>query len=451
MNDFLNVTNYAKRLLPTSYASLLTEIQKAQIESLWELSQGNLSLEERREKLLAFYLLQIRQRNVKYDAYNEMELSARLYDDIEGYSILTKYLDDSGVEGININSWEDIRVKYHSGKEEKAEPFLSPDHAKIVLDKLLRESGVTIDEAVPMAEASIGSDTRITGVLSPIVGSAASYIRKLRHHNFTTEEYLSRSYACAEILEFLQLSLRRGVSSLLIGKVNTGKTTLLKYMLSSLPDTNQIVTIETGAREMDLIKRDSQDRVKNNVVHMLTRHHVNDEMNITQEKLVVKALRLNPDTISVAELRDTETHAAIEASSSGHTVISTVHAGSVRGAHKRIANLARKKYPTDFHTAMVDACEAFPLGVFIHTTEDGVRRIMNVSECFVDGSDEIHYNSLWDFRVEENIADENGKITIKGCYVKTGEPSANLISILTMYGATSTELSKFMGMVGEKV
>lgn len=443
MSDIRSVTAFAKRLIPASYQSLLNDVQRQQMESLWELNQG-VTDEERREKLMAFYLQEIRTRNAKYEGISESELSQRLYDDIEGFSVLTNYLQDDNVEGININSWEDIRIKYHSGEDKKGEPFLSPEHAKIVLDKLLRESGITIDEAIPTAEASIGSDIRITGAISPIVSSIAVYIRRLRHRNFTTDEYVKNGFAPPSVLRFLHLAARRGVSTLFIGKVNTGKTTVLKHVLDTLPNSTQIVTIETGAREMDLTKRNENGRIINNVVHMLTREHMDDQMNITQEKLVVKALRLNPDVVSVAEMRDTEAHAAVEASNSGHTVFSTVHAGSVRGAHKRIANLARKKYPTDFHTAMVDACEAFPLGVFIHTTEDNVRRVMNISECYVDGNDEIHYQTLWDFNVIENSQNSDGTVSVSGEYIQRNAPSDNLISIMSLFGLTQNELAEFL-------
>lgn len=443
MSDFSEVAKYAKLQVPASYQALLDNVQEKQTNEMWQLFGGNISEEERKEKILAFYLQEIRQRNIKYDGFTENELASRLYSDIEGYSVLTQYLEDDDVEGININSWEDIRVKYHSGKDSKAETFLSPAHSKIVLDKLLQVSGITIDEAVPMAEGSIGSDIRITAVISPILDKQvgiAVYIRKLRHKNFTTEEYVSKGFANERLLKSIQIAIKRGVSTLFIGKVNTGKTTVLKYSLSELPNSTQIITIEAGAHEMDLIKRDKNGKVINNVVHMLTKEHEQETQNITQEKLVVKALRLNPDVISVAEMRDVEAHAAVEASTSGHIVVSTVHAGSVQAAHKRIANLSRKKYATDYHTALTTACEAFPLGVFIHTTEDGVRRIMNISECYVDGNNDAHYNSLWEYQVEENVSNADGSITVKGEYVQVNNPSENLVKHMERYGLTKVEL-----------
>lgn len=443
MSNISDILSFAKSQVPASYSALLEAVQEKQINEMWQLFGGDISDEERKEKFLAFYLQEIRQRNIIYDGLTETELAGKLYADIEGYSVLTQYLEDEDVEGININSWEDIRVKYHSGKDIKAEGFISPMHAKIVLNKLLQVSGIQIDEAVPMAEGSIGTDIRITAVISPVLDKQtgiAVYIRKLRHKNFTTEEYIRKGFANERLLKFIKTAIKRGISTLFIGKVNTGKTTVLKYSLSELPNTTQIITVESGAREMNLIKRNKDNKIINNVVHMLTKESDNESQNITQEKLVVKALRLNPNVISVAEMRDVEAYAAVEAATSGHVVVSTVHAGSVQAAHKRIANLSRKKYTTDYHTALTTACEAFPLGVFIHTTEDGVRRIMNVSECYVDGNDTIHYNSIWEFLVEENVVNDDGSITVKGEYVQVNNPSESLVSHMERYGLTRAEL-----------
>ncbi len=440
-NRTIEILKYVAKKLPIGYQTLLTQVQKAQTEKLWELAQGNISPKERQDKVMAFISKQIQE--VSYDGYTHGELVQKLYNDIEEYSVLTEYLNDEEVEGININSWKDIRVKYHNGKEIKAQGFISSDHAIVIIKRLLQNSNVTIDDAVPVAEASIGSNIRIEAVMYPIVDKdigVACYIRKLRDKVFTTQEYIEKNFATKKVLNTVQIAIKRGVSALLSGKVNTGKTTLVKHALDCLPDTMQIVTIETGAREMNLVKEDEHGNVLNNVVHMLTRASEKSSNNITQEKLVVAALRLNPDILSVAEMRDVEAYAAQEASLAGNTVVSTTHAGSVKQSHKRVAGLCNKKYPVDYHTALTNACEAFPLGVFIHTTEDNVRRIMNVSECYVDGKDEIHYNVLWEYQVEENVINADGSVTVKGDYVQVNNPSENLVSIMKMYGITADEL-----------
>ena len=72
------------------------------------------------------------------------------------------------------------------------------------------------------------------------------------------------------------------------------------------------------------------------MVHTLSRPSENQAYNITQENLVVAALRFDPDIVVVGEIRDAEANSAVEASLTGHTVVTTVHSGPAEAAHGRI-------------------------------------------------------------------------------------------------------------------
>ena len=64
------------------------------------------------------------------------------------------------------------------------------------------------------------------------------------------------------------------------------------------------------------------------IFHTLSRPSDNPAYDITQEDLVVASLRFNPDIVVVGEMRDTEAYSAVEASLTGHTVVSTIHASA---------------------------------------------------------------------------------------------------------------------------
>ena len=61
------------------------------------------------------------------------------------------------------------------------------------------------------------------------------------------------------------------------------------------------------------------------MVYTLSRPSDKDIYDITKEDLVMAALRFDPDVICVGEMRDAEAHSAVEASSTDHTVVTTVH------------------------------------------------------------------------------------------------------------------------------
>lgn len=437
--------NYRRRGADPKYPGILAAVQKEQNEAFWQINQNGGNRAAKKELMLPYIKKSLTDKGISLEAYPVEDLTEKVYNDLQRYSVLTAPLEDPDVEGINVNSWDDIRVKFVTGESAKIDGFNSPRHAIDILKRLLQqESRQTMDNAVPMAEGSLGSNIRVTALQTPLLDEdvgAACYIRKLVRRVFREQDYLSGDFAARKELGFLKTALRRGVSILIVGKVNSGKTTLQTFLLSEMPDDTEIITIEQGAREIYLVKRNEDGSVKNNVVHLLSRENANsEEQNITQEKLVEKALRLNPDILSVAEMRNTEAYAAQEGSLSGNIVISTAHAGSPRQGHERVAGLCRKKYPTDYHTAILQARQAFPLVVYLHQLEDNKRRIMNISECVVE-DDRSEYRTLWEYRIAENERTESG-VRIRGQHVQVNDVSDTLLSHMRMYGITETEIGE---------
>ena len=436
---------YKLQAIHPDYFPLLEKVRMAVNENYWQLNAEK-NTNESKQLILAFYRNYLKSNNIRLDGYTSKELIRKLYNDTHEYSVLTDALNDDSVEGIHVNSWNCIILQFRDGHFEHISGFENPEHSIDVIRRLIQEKGKVLDESMPIAETSIGSNIRITTVKSPIVDEnvgVACYIRKLSKQVFQIEKYVDGGFALKQEIHMLSTFMKRGVSVLVVGKVNTGKTTFLSYLLSTLSDTTKIVTIENSAREMDLTKIQDGE-VTNNVVHMLTRESKVESLDIKQEDLVVISLRLNPDYISVAEMRDSEASAAVEASRSGHPIISTTHAGSPREAHKRIADLARKGNNTDYPTALMQAQEAFPIVVFLHMLEDNSRRVMGITECFVDEENKAHYNPLWKFEIEENTKNDDG-IVIKGEHKQVGICSSHLIDKMKMYGISQAEIDSLGG------
>ncbi|MFI3205961.1 MAG: type II/IV secretion system ATPase subunit [Clostridia bacterium] len=426
------------------YIQLLEKVQFAVNENYWQLNAEKTN-SETKQLIMAFYRQYLTSNNISLDGYTIEELAEKLYNDTHEYSILTAPLNDPNVEGIHVNAWDCVILQFRDNSFLHIEAFENPSHAVDIMRRLIQEKGKVLDESMPIAETSIGSDIRITTAKSPIVDEnigVSCYIRKLSKTVFSIEKYTSSGFGTIEEIDMISTFMKHGVSVLVVGKVNTGKTTFLSYLLSTLSNNTKIVTIENSAREMNLVKV-LDGEVVNNVVHFLTRESKEAMYNISQEDLLSISLRYNPDYISVAEMRDKEASVAVEASRSGHPVISTTHAGSPREAHKRIADLARKGNSTDYATALLQAQEAFSVVVFLHALNDNTRRIMGVTECFVDEENKAHYNPLWKYEIEENDIDGDF-VKVVGEHKKLGVPSDYLIEKMKMYGISQKDI-KILG------
>lgn len=382
------------------------------------------------------------------EGYSMKQVTDRLFSEMAEYSILTKYLSDPNIEEININGWDDVALTYLDGQIVKAkEHFFSPGHATDIIKKLLQHSGMIIDNSMPMAQGHLPNNTRITVLKAPIVdedrGISAS-IRMLHPQRVDRENLVRTEAITEEMLRFLEMCLRYGVSFVVAGRTSSGKTTLLNSLLGSVPDNKRIYTIESGARELALVRRNENGEVVNNVVHTLSRPSEKEQSNISQEDLVIASLRFDPDVICVGEMRDAEAASAIEASSTDHTVVTTVHGAGGKYAHRRIAFLALKGMKSnDFHIALQQAALAFPVVVFAHKLENNSRKIMDISECIVHDNGELEYRVLYRYKIRSNIY-RDGEFFIDGEFVKENNISDNLKEKLLRGGVPNPILAKFL-------
>ena len=373
----------------------------------------------------------------------ESDLADWLYNEMAGYSFLSGLLTDPELEEININAWNDVSLSYSDGITLKSEEhFHSPQHAVDIVKRLLHHSGMVIDNAAPFVQGFLPNNTRITALKTPIVdedcGISAS-IRILHPQTIDRNELIQSKTATAEILDFLCLCLRYGVSMVIAGATNSGKTTLLNILLQSVPPEKRIFTIESGARELSLVRHDKDGDVLNNVVHTLSRPSDNPAFDISQEDLVVASLRFTPDVIAVGEMRDSEAYAAVEASLTGHTVISTVHSGAGQAAHTRIALLTQKRFPIDFDTSLYQVGQAFPLIIHTRKLEDNSRKILDISECETHPDGSRQYRTLYRYQITENII-EKEFWCIQGRFEKANGISDSLKERLIQAGAPQSAL-----------
>ena len=382
------------------------------------------------------------------DGMNDTQLIDRLYSEMVEYSILTPFLGASDLDEINVNSWDDVTLTYSDGHMEKlAEHFHSPQHAVDIVKRLLHHSGMIIDNATPIAQGHLPNNTRITALKNPIVdedcGIAVS-IRLLHPQRIDRQCLIDNGMATEDMVFFLETCIRYGVSLVVAGRTSSGKTTFLNALLSSIPDEKRIYSIESGARELFLVRRNRFGEVKNNVVHTLSRPSENPAYNITQENLVVAALRFDPDIVVVGEIRDAEANSAVEASLTGHTVVTTVHSGPAESAHGRISLLCQRRFQLGMEVSLSQSRQAFPLVVFAHKCEDNSRKIMDISECAVNAEGKAEYRCLYRYEITKNDCDENGKHRIEGHFIKVNPPSEHLCMLLTRSGVPQNVLESFL-------
>ena len=436
--DFYSVLTLAQKQLSEKNSDLFTDDE----------NETENAMAVRKEKIKNAISKFVFDKNFKVIGVRDnFDLINRIYDEMVNFSVLTPYIEDKNneYEEININAWNDVEVRCCNGEVKKVEHFCNIEHARNVVKRLVTVAGTQIDNAMPMAEGNLRNNVRLVVLESPIVdedvGVAAS-IRLLKPQFASREFFINNGTVSTEEMNFLELAIRSGVSMVFVGETGSGKTTLMNYLLSTIPNERRVVSIEHNARELSLVKKDANGNIINNVVHMKTRPHQSEELNISQEDLVSKALRLDPNNICVGEMRDIEAYAAQEASLTGHTVVTSLHARGVSATHFRIAMLAIKKYPIDIKIALMQAAMAFPVVVYLSKLDDNSRRVMEISECqLLEDNNDMYriYSTLYEYNIT-NTAKVDGNIVITGAHVKRDKRSDEIRKTMMLHGATVREI-----------
>lgn len=378
---------------------------------------------------------------------DNVRLVKRIYDDMTGYGFLNRYFEQKAeIEEININSWESIEIRYTNGERRLTEEhFHSPQHAHDVLLRILHLNNKYLDDNTLIEVSNIGSSVRIAAAISPVAdpnaGIAAS-IRFIHSKKHTVPELIRSGMMNEEGFSILRSLLGYGVSMCFCGSTGAGKTTVLNALLAEMDNRTRIVTIEAGTREFDLVRRNAEGRIANNVVHLQTRPHRDSHLNVDLQALLDLILKFDPDLVAVGEMVSEEAFIAQETARTGHTVVTTIHTNNAYDAYYKMFTLGIRKYRLDERMMLRFMVEAYPIVIYVKQYGDHIRRIQSILEgAYIDG--EIQYNELYSFRVSENSVDVSGRIQeVQGTFVKGNPITDSLRKKLLNNGMPAKLLAK---------
>lgn len=171
-------------------------------------------------------------------------------------------------------------------------------------------------------------DIRVS-VLPTVYGE--KIVMRLTSKNALTREKSQLGFKPVELKQFDHILQNPHGILLVTGPTGSGKSTTLYTALSELnrEDVN-IITVE--------------DPVEANI-DGINQVHVNPKADLTFASALRSILRQDPDIIMIGEIRDTETAAiAVQASITGHLVVSTLHTNSAAGTVTRLEDMGIEPY-----------------------------------------------------------------------------------------------------------
>ncbi|MEM3396595.1 MAG: type II/IV secretion system ATPase subunit [Thermoplasmata archaeon] len=195
------------------------------------------------------------------------------------------------------------------------------------IDEFLRNMteriGHPVSDARPVVDAALPDGSRLNVVYSEDVSmrGPSFTIRKFSEKPYTLPRLVAWNTLSAEMAGFLWLCVENGINAFVCGETASGKTTTLnalipfinhKYKVYSAEDTPEIISPHKVWQRM------------------LTRESVQESARVEMYDLLRAALRSRPNFIIVGEIRGKEGFVAFQAMQTGHYVLSTFHAPSVK-------------------------------------------------------------------------------------------------------------------------
>ena len=290
---------------------------------------------------------------------------------LKKYGPLQDFLEDPSIEEIWINSPQRIFVA-RNGKSELTNLVMTTDEIQALMDRILLWSGRRIDLSQPFVDARLPDGSRLHIAIPEITPDHwAINIRKHLLRGKSIHDLVELGVLNEEIAGYLAEAVASKANLLVSGSTQAGKTTLLNALVSSIPVSERVITIE----EVFELKPNLPD-----CVAMQTRGaNLDGHGEITIRRLIKEALRMRPSRLVIGEIREAESLDLLIALNSGIPGMATLHANSAREAIRKLQTLpmlAGENITQDFLTPTV--ARAVDLVVHVGMDLSGTRRILEI-------------------------------------------------------------------------
>ncbi|MPV49889.1 MULTISPECIES: CpaF family protein [unclassified Pseudactinotalea] len=299
------------------------------------------------------------------------EAAKALHDVVVGFGPLQRYLDDPEIEEIWINEPGLVFVARH-GKAELTTTLLTERQVHDLVERMLRSTGRRLDLSTPFVDASLPGGERLHVVIPDVTR---------RHWAVNIRKYIARADHIRDLVDlgsltpaaatFLEASVTAGLSILVSGATQAGKTTALNSLAGAIPGGEHVITCE----EVFELRPAGRD-----VVAMQCRQpNLEGTGEIPLRRLVKEALRMRPNRLIIGEVREAEALDLLIALNSGIPGMATVHANSAREALVKMCTLpllAGENISDRFVVPTV--ASAIDLIVHLDLDRDGHRRTREI-------------------------------------------------------------------------
>ena len=244
--------------------------------------------------------------------------------DVVGLGPIEPLIRDPNIEDISGIGPSDVFIVHKIFDTLKTSiVFGSMERLSTYSKRLSERIGRPVSDKVPIVDATLPDGSRLSIVYSSDVSirGPSFTIRKFSDIPISIIQLVKYNTMSAEEAAYLWLALEYGQSIFVCGETASGKTTVVNALVPFIRPESKIFSAE-DTPEIRCPQPAWQQ--------LVTRERGAEESRVTLFDLLKTALRSRPNYIIVGEIRGAEGSMAFQAMQTGHPVIATFHAASVK-------------------------------------------------------------------------------------------------------------------------
>lgn len=425
----ISARNYVKEKIQNIVEEIISEGDKKIISQLIteELNKFNNKIYEKyiiknndtkKEKIISYYQLcelsaSLSQRQYIEDLTNGdinfvSVLSNEIYKKTYGSDLIDELLQMK-INNIEVHDIHKIRVELSDGSwvTIKDYNFADSDDVKNVAVRLLsQDSGGDLTEEDCERESMLVDGSRITVALKPAAYCNYIFIKKFDSFDVSEEEMLKNGTVTQEMLDDLRILAKGRANSIIIGGVNTGKSTFAKVYCGLFPKHFKIGVIDSS-KDTDLFALyPDRDIV---TLYETAKYSLNDQFS--------RLLRANRNILIIAEARSYEIEQMIKAMTRANAgSFCTLHTTTAAMTINNIAYMCQESgIPQDMRVLRARISEAVDLVVRIRHFDTGERRVDEITEIVATGDLDSPFKTsklyYWDRKKKQVIRNPEYKLS----------------------------------------
>lgn len=289
------------------------------------------------------------------------------------FGFLNPWIKDDQITDINYNG-KQCWVDHLEKGRYPIEPFCAHDFMQALAYKIANYVNLPFNISSPILEAET-KELRISMLHQSVCRSGLSISIRKTPALLRITDLIMKNYAPNWVNEFLKEAIKARANILISGLPGSGKTELVKYLMKFIPAYQRVITIEDSLELRYGEIHPHKDHVMIKISPLFD-----------YEAAIKAALRQRPDWICVSEVRGREVMQLIQSSSTGASVLSTVHAENAYSIPQRLLHMMPDVDVTNAHLlALVHSTIDLGLHLEIESSPKGIyRKIKEIVYFYLD-------------------------------------------------------------------